>query len=70
MENRNYIQTFEGKWYDFNRNDTLICCDCSLVHKLQFKIVNGKIFIKFKRDNRATAAYRKGKEVKSKIKKL
>jgi len=57
----NYIQVEEDKWYHFTRKDALVCCDCSLTHKLQFKIENGKIYIKFKVDSRATSAYRRKK---------
>lgn len=58
---KKFIQTEEGKWYHFTRKDDLVCCDCCLAHKLEFKIVDGKIYIKFWRDDRATASYRKGR---------
>lgn len=68
--NKNYVQLDDDKWYKFNRSDYLICCDCSLVHKLKFKIIDGKIFIKFIRDDRATSAYRRNHKIKKEIKEL
>lgn len=42
---------------------TLICCDCGLTHKIDFRIKNGKIQIKIKRNNISTAnARRKNKQ--------
>jgi hypothetical protein len=35
------------------------CCDCGLVHDLQVRLENGKIFVSFTRDNRKTAALRR-----------
>ena len=35
------------------------CCDCGLVHDLQIKVENGKVFVSFTRDNRATGALRR-----------
>jgi hypothetical protein len=66
----NYIQTEEGKWYHFTRKDNLVCCDCCLSHKIRFKIVDGKIYIKFLRDDRATAGYRRNKEAQKTIKSI
>ena len=37
-----------------------MCCDCHLVHKLEFRIVDGKIEFRAFRDERATAAARRG----------
>lgn len=36
------------------------CCDCGLVHKLNFRIVNGALEIQVFRDERATSAVRRG----------
>ena len=30
------------------------CCDCGLMHRVEFKIISGEIFIRVKRDNEAT----------------
>lgn len=37
----------------------LICCDCSLVHTVKYKLVDGKIRTVIERDNRATQAQRR-----------
>ena len=62
------LQIEDSKWYHVARTDTFICCDCSLVHKMTFKIKDGKIYAKWVRDDRATAGYRKGREVKKVLK--
>lgn len=35
------------------------CCDCALVHDLQVRHENGKVFVSFTRNNRATASLRR-----------
>ncbi len=38
------------------------CCDCSLVHELQFKVTaTGRVLFKARRDERATKAARKAR---------
>jgi len=36
------------------------CCDCGLIHRLDFRIVDGKVEFRTRRDDRATAAARRG----------
>ena len=36
-----------------------MCCDCSLVHSIDFRIRKGRIEIKVDRDNRATGQARR-----------
>lgn len=67
---KKYEQVIEGKWYETPRNSTFICCDCCLVHKIQFKLEKGKLYSKWKRDDRSTAGYRRAKEARKIIKKL
>lgn len=54
-----------GEWIQpVRRRYKIACCDCSLVHVLNFRIVKHKIQFQAFRDNRATAAMRrKGKVV-------
>jgi hypothetical protein len=40
------------------------CCDCGLVHRFDFRIVNGEIELRAFRDNRATAQSRRHAERK------
>ena len=47
------------------RNYKLACCDCKLVHEVQFRVrkqPNGRLDVIFRmrRNNRATAAHRRG----------
>lgn len=47
-----------------NKNYRLACCDCNLVHEMQFRVFKDKkglLSVKFrvKRNNRATAAKRR-----------
>jgi hypothetical protein len=37
----------------------MACCDCGLVHKIDFKIVGKKIQFRAYRDNRATGQFRR-----------
>ena len=49
------------------RNYRLACCDCQLVHEMQFRVIkrrNGRLDVVFRasRNNRATAALRRGRK--------
>ena len=35
------------------------CCDCELVHVMQFRVDDGDVGMRLQRDNRATAASRR-----------
>jgi hypothetical protein len=41
------------------RNFREQCCDCGLIHRLDFRIVEGWIEFRTRRDDRATAAARR-----------
>jgi hypothetical protein len=41
------------------RNFREQCCDCGLIHRLDFRIVDGGIEFRTRRDDRATAAARR-----------
>ena len=43
-------------------NYNLRCCDCGLTHRLQFRIYDGMVQFRARRDNRATAATRREKK--------
>lgn len=53
-----YVQT-DGEWVQPKRDYRMGCCDCGLVHDMQFRIRNGKIQFSATRNNRATAAKRR-----------
>jgi hypothetical protein len=40
------------------RNFREQCCDCGLIHRLDFRIVDGRVEFRTRRDDRATAARR------------
>jgi len=44
------------------RNFREQCCDCGLIHRLDFRIVDGRIEFRTRRDDRATAAARRSFE--------
>ncbi len=54
-----YEQLWEGEWDDIVPDYRLACCDCGLVHRMHFKVVGKKIFVRVFRDNRATAQLRR-----------
>lgn len=55
-----YPQIKSGEWVQPNHKKyKMACCDCGLVHDFEFKIVKGKIFIRGKRNKRATSAVRR-----------
>jgi hypothetical protein len=35
------------------------CCDCGLIHRLDFRVVDGRVEFRTRRDDRATAAARR-----------
>jgi hypothetical protein len=41
------------------RNFREQCCDCGLIHRLDFRLVGGRIEFRTRRDDRATAAARR-----------
>ena len=40
----------------------MACCDCGLVHRLDFRVKDKAIQFKVERDNRATAAMRRARK--------
>jgi len=53
------VQINDGSWYllsDYTRD---VCCDCSLVHDVDYKIENGKILVKTTVNRRETNKLRK-----------
>lgn len=57
-----YYRPKAGEWVQPVRNGyKLACCDCGLVHKLNFRIRGRRIQFSAWRDERATAAVRRYK---------
>lgn len=59
-----YYQVTEGEWIQPRRRAyKMACCDCSLVHVLNFRIVKGAVQLQAFRDKRATATMRRARGV-------
>lgn len=61
MSKSEYYHVSDGEWIIVpKRGYKEQCCDCGLVHKLNFRILpTGQIEIQTMRDERATAAVRR-----------
>lgn len=52
----------DGQWIDpVHRGFKMRCCDCALTHTVNFKVVKGQVRMQCFRDERSTAAARRGK---------
>lgn len=52
------VQIIDGQWYALGGYDRQVCCDCGLVHRLEYKLEKGRIFERVRVDAKATAAER------------
>lgn len=60
-----YHQVSPGEWVQPRRKGyRLACCDCSLVHIVDFRVRDGHIQLRAFRHNRATAQMRRANNVK------
>lgn len=60
MSRSEYEQIFDGQWIAVTkRGHKHQCCDCGLVHKIDFRIEDGAQEIRLVRDRRSTAAVRR-----------
>lgn len=63
---RRYHRPRRGEWVQpIRRGYKMACCDCGLVHRLDFRVVNGRVQFRVFRDNRATAAKRREERKRS-----
>jgi hypothetical protein len=53
------VQIEDGKWYRMKGYTHTECCDCALVHKEEFRVIDGHIEWKAVRDDKATEKRRK-----------
>lgn len=65
-----YEQRFDKQWVDVTDGELVACCDCGLVHYLDYSILDGRILRRAIRDNRQTVNRRRRTDVKQAIKKL
>lgn len=60
MTARKYPEVEAGQWVQpIRRGYKMACCDCHLVHRLDFRIEGDRVQLRAFRDNRATAALRR-----------
>ena len=64
MPKRKVLQIIEGQWTEWNRNDRWLCCDCCLVHDVEFRIKGTHIEVRMFVNRRSTSAYRRGEGIK------
>lgn len=57
---KGYYVATDGEWIEVpKRGFKEQCCSCALVHKVDYRVVDGKIQFRAIVDNRATAAARR-----------
>jgi len=50
----------ENEWQQpIKKGYRMACCDCGLVHDVDFRIVNGKIQLRMRRNKRSTSQMRR-----------
>lgn len=55
----NYYTQVDGEWVRPKPGYKMACCDCGLVHQIQFRLRKGKVEFRAFRDNRATGQRRR-----------
>ena len=55
-----FTQRYDGEYSDVTDGLNIACCDCGLIHRYEFVILNGRILKRVFRLNRNTAGYRNG----------
>jgi len=62
---KKYKQAKEGKWIQpVQKGYGLCCCDCGLIHKIDFRIKGKKVQFRAYRDNKATKKQRHKQRIK------
>jgi hypothetical protein len=60
-----YPRSADGAWLKpRHRGFRLMCCDCSLVHVMNLRVLRGQVYMQFTRNKRATAAARRKRKTK------
>jgi hypothetical protein len=55
-----YKKEIAGRWISpIRKGYKMMCCDCGLVHSIDFRVVGNKIQFRVFRDNRATGQARR-----------
>ncbi len=63
-------QVYDGEWIDVTDGIHDVCCDCGLVHRVYYEILEGRILRRVFVDKNRTSARRKTKTVKDTIENL
>ena len=53
------VQVVEGRWYAMGSYDHDECCDCGLVHKMEYKFEKGRIWFRAFVDQHRTRMVRR-----------
>jgi hypothetical protein len=60
-----YYRVTDGEWFEpEQQNHKLACCDCGLVHTINFRIKKGNVQMQATRNKRSTALIRRHKKIK------
>ncbi len=59
-----YLAQKAGQWIRPLRGYKLACCDCSLVHRVDFRVRNGRVEFRCYRANRSTALMRRHRNIR------
>ena len=55
-----YYEPKSGEWQQpIHKGYRLCCCDCGLVHTMDFKIKNGRVYFRVFLNNRSTGQVRR-----------
>jgi hypothetical protein len=52
------VQIYDGDWHALSHFTHDECCECGAVHRVEFKLDNGRVFGRYTLDRQATAAAR------------
>jgi hypothetical protein len=59
-----YTKPKPGEWVQpVEHGYKMACCDCGLVHKIDFRVENGRVQFRVVRDNRATGQIRRHQNI-------
>ncbi len=59
------VQVNDGSWYALGHGYTHEdCCDCGLSHRVDYKLEDGKVMVRYRVDTKRTAANRKRDGIK------
>lgn len=60
-------QVYDGEWVDVTDGTVTACCDCGLVHVVEYTVLKGRILRRLLVDKVRTRYHRKTKSVKKSL---